>query len=180
MTRSKFDPSRLTLGAECVKASKHTTPIIIGDMSHELMKGFVEDLNNTIQSKPFGERAFYILIHEKKDALLKNALLRRILVMEKRPYPENDTVVFWHNPKSTETRFCWALPHHSNMDNILANEKNYDIQYIQDIKAFKRTDIEYFGLKLIKKPDGKFRIIPNPLHRDRPMHESHFKASSVA
>lgn len=179
MTRSRYDPTRLTLGAECVKASKYATPVVIGDLSHEMMKGFVEDLNNTIASKPFDVNPFYILIHEKKDALLKNALLRRILVMEKRPYPENDTVVFWHNPATNETKFCWALPHHSVMDNILHNEKNYAKQYIEDIKAFKRTDIQHFGLKLIKE-NSEYKIVPIPNFKDRPIEKSFFKAQSIA
>ncbi len=146
--QSKYDPTRKTVGAIYRDAQLNNTEdyIQVGDMTRELMSSLIEDLNDTIQSKPFGDKSFYITIHESRDLQMKNAFRRRMITTLYRPWPEDDTVVFWVDPSSNSVRFCWCLPHHSQMDNILANELLYKDQ-VAEVKAYKAFDLYYFGFK---------------------------------
>ena len=102
------------------------------------------------------------MIHEKKDLQMKRALCRRILYFGYRPWPEDDTVVFWKNPKSQELRFCWALPHWSEMDNIIANPEHYDKRYVMQVKAWKAYNLTPFGFVL----DAKESWVPDKRWKD--------------
>lgn len=146
--QSKYDPNRKTVGAIYRDAQLDNTEdyIQVGDMSRELMSSLIEDLNDTIQSKPFGEKPFYITVHEKRDLQMKNAFLRRMITTLYRPWPEDDTVVFWVDPPSNTVKFCWCLPHQSQMDNILANPLLYKDQ-LAEVLAYRAFDLYYFGFQ---------------------------------
>jgi hypothetical protein len=94
---------------------------------------------------------------------MKNAILRRMLVSEKRPWPEDDTVVFHTDPQKNETLYCWCLPHWSNMDNILMNPNLYEPDQVKDIKAWKNFDLYHFGFT--KDEIGDW--IANPHYKDK-------------
>lgn len=163
---SKFDPQRETVGAIYLDAVSHPNPerIETGDMVREMMKGLVEDINDGIASKPFGDQTWYIIVHEKKDLQMKQSLLRRILHSKVRPYPEDDTTVFKHDPIAQRTFFCWSLPHWTDMPNILANVSLYDKDMIIEIKAWKACDLWHFGFK--KTDDGNWTANPDYPDRD--------------
>ena len=163
-TNSKYDPSRKTVGAiyRDAQLSSHDSTVINGDLTNELMKSLVDDLNETIKSNPYEGKVFYITVHEKKDLQMPKAILRRMITSAKRPYPEDDTIVFRVDPKTNDVKFCWCLPHWSEMDNVLINAHGYDSEYVEDIKAWKSNDLEHFG---IIKENG--RLIAHPFHEDR-------------
>lgn len=165
--KSKYDKSRDTVGKiyRDLHLQSNNVPLICGDLSNEMMKGLVEDINDGIKLKPYGERAWYIMIHEKKDLQMKDAFLRRVLHFKKRPYPEDDTTVFWHNPKTQETRFCWSLPHWSEMDNMLNSKDLYPLDLINEIYAWKTMNLGYFGF--VKDDIGNW--MPNPKWKDKSM-----------
>lgn len=155
--------NRDTVGTTYLKAQdkhKNDAPIITGDLSNELMKSFVEDLNACIESKPNGDNPYYITVHEKKDHLMRNAILRRIIPSGKRPYPEDDTVVFYTDPVKGETLFCWCLPHYVEMENIVRNANLFDKDYVNNIRCWLRMDLTPFGF--MKDDIGNW--IPNPNH----------------
>lgn len=161
-TVSRFDPSRPTVGQIYLDAQKNQTPILVGDMSNELTASLVEDLNDAMLSDPFNGRPFYVMVYEKRDRQMKNAILRRLYKTLYRPYPEDDTVVFHINPANQETRFCWCLPHWSEMDNMLINQHLWDPQMIYSIKQWKADRLESFGF--YRNEQGHWR--PNPKHVD--------------
>lgn len=161
MTKSSY-ADRDTIGTIALEAQRSREQAQIGELSQSLINSLVEDLEKTIASNPFEGRPFYIVIHEKKDALLKNALLRRMIVMEKRPYPETNTTVFWTDPSSGSTRFCWHLPHWSNFPNILANPDYYDKEMLEDVKAYNDENIAHFGFFKVDK-----QVYANPDFKDR-------------
>jgi len=144
--QSKYDPTRKTVGAIYRDAQLNNTEdyVQVGDMTREIMSSLVEDLNETIQSKPFGEKPFYITIHEKRDLQMKNAFLRRMITTQYRPWPEDDTVVFWVDPPSNTVKFCWCLPHASQMENIINNPLLYKDQ-LPEVLAYRAFDLYYFG-----------------------------------
>jgi hypothetical protein len=169
MTKSLYD-DRETVGTIALKAAQGTERPEAGDLARELVKSYVKDLNNCIKSKPYGERSFYITVSEKKDMQLKN-VLRRILTHSLiRPYPEDNTDVFWTCPKQCQTKYCWSLPHISVMDEYLRHPERHPKEQIADIKAYKAERLEYFGfIYLYDNPDGSAFYMPNPLHKDRPL-----------
>ncbi len=152
--QSRFDPSRKTTGAIYVDAQKssHDAYILNGDLTNELTKSLVDDLNDDIRSLPFGNDIFYVTVHEKKDITMPRAIKRVLYNSLYRPYPEDDTIVFKVNPSSNEVRFCWCLPHRDEMDNILMNENLYDKNYVLRIKSWMNHRLEYFGF--FKDYDG--------------------------
>lgn len=149
MHQSRIDPTRKTVGAIYNEAQKNNTDayVINGDLTHELTNSLVDDLNKTIASNPFDGKPFYITVYEKKDLQMKKALLRRLYVTKYRPYPEDDTVVFYVEPRSNNVKFCWCLPHSSEMDNILMNFLHYDKNLVADIRAWKAENLEHFGFR---------------------------------
>ena len=107
---SQFDPSRKKVGQiyNDLAKSNTDTHVECGDLARELTKSLVEDLNDTIASNPFDGKPFYITVYEKKDLQMKRAILRRLYVSKYRPYPEDDTVVFYVEPRTNNVKFCWC------------------------------------------------------------------------
>lgn len=167
MTKSAY-ADRETVGTIALKAAQSNESVQVGDMARELMPQLVDDLNEAIISNPFENRPFYIVVHEKKDLLLKNTILRRVLRQEFRPYPEENTLVFWTNPKTQETLFCWSLPHKSEMPNILENASKYDKEFIKDIVAYEKERLDHFGFyKYGMTKDNIPIYFPKPDFKDR-------------
>src|SRR5258708_1976089 len=152
---SKYDPTRDTVGKiyRDVNLNNHETFIECGDMSRELTTSLVVDINDALRNFDMGigisadkiGKPYWMMIHEKKDLQMKTAVLRRMLYFGYRPYPEDDTVVFFKNPKKQDLRFCWCLPHWSEMDNILANPDQFDPEFVYQIKSWKNYDLTPFG-----------------------------------
>lgn len=179
MTKSAYG-DRETVGTIALKARQVNEKVAVGDMGHEMLPHLVDDLNEAIRSNPFDDRPFYITIHEKKDAQLTNTILRRVIKSEMRPYPEPSTSVFWTNPKSNETRFCWSLPHWSNFPNYLNNASKYPKEQIKDIMAYKLMRLDHFGFFKLGESEDKIPIYqPIPNFKDRKMGKKekrlHFK-----
>lgn len=165
--RSQYDSSRPTVGKIYRDLHMNAKPqlIEVGDMTNDMMPGLVDDINDAIKEgcKDFSGRPFYIMIHEKKDLQMRDALLRRIFKQLWRPYPEDDTTVFWHDPKGNETRFCWSLPHWSEMYNIVKSRELFDHKLVEEVLAWRRNDLYHFGF--IK--DEKDNWIANPKWKDK-------------
>ncbi len=164
MSKSKYNPKRKTVGAiyRDAQMKNQDATLKIGDISHELTNSLVEDLNETIKSNPFDNKPFFITVHESKQLHMKKCIARRMIVTQYRPYPEDDTVVFHVDPEKNETRFCWCLPHWSEMDNVLNTVKLYPNEYVMQIRAWKAVDLHNFGFK--KDPMGNWT--PNEHHSD--------------
>ena len=166
--RSHYDPTRDTVGKiyrDAQFQNRHEDQIEIGDMGRELTTSLIEDINDAIKNFDIKGKPYYLMIHEKKDLQMKQALARRILYFGYRPWPEDDTTVFWKDPKTQDLRFCWCLPHWSEMDLTLMNEAQFDPEYISQIKAWKDYDLTAFGF--YHDPDLKW--IPNPKWKDKPI-----------
>lgn len=167
--KSQYDPSRPTVGKIYRDLHMQKSPGIIevGDMSNSMIPDLVTDINDAIEAgtKDFDGRPFYVLIHEKKDLQMKDALLRRIFKQLWRPYPEDDTTVFWHNPQVFETRFCWSLPHWSEMENIIRCKDLFEHALVEEVMAWRRHDLHAFGF--MKDDMGNWK--PNPHFKDKPL-----------
>jgi len=161
---------RETVGSISLKARQLNEIVCVGDMAHEFMPQLVEDINAAISSNPFDDRPFYIIVHEKKDLQLNNVILRRVISQEYRPYPEVATQVYWTNPKTHETRFCWSLPHSSEFPNYLNNASKYHKDQIKDILAYNMERLDHFGFyKHGTIADNVAIYSPTPGFKDRPL-----------
>lgn len=166
---SHYDPSRETVGAIYRKAqlNNRVEHIETGDMTREIMKSMVDDLNETIETgtKEFEGREFYITMHEKKDLQMPSCILRRCIKTLYRPWPEDDTLVFRVIPAQSDVRFCWCLPHASEMPNMLASVGLFDAQMVNMIRSWMAYDLYCFGFE--KTDMGHW--IPNLNWVDQPM-----------
>lgn len=170
---SKYDPTRDTVGKiyRDANLNNHETFIEVGDMSREMTKSLIEDINDALRNFDMGigvkaekiGKPYWLMVHEKKDLQMKSALLRRMLYFGYRPYPEDDTIVFYKNPKKQDLRFCWCLPHWSEMDNVLANPEGFNPEFVHQIKCWKNYDLTPFGFYY----DEKEKWIPKPKWKDK-------------
>lgn len=176
--KSHYDSSRDTVGKIYRDAQLYNdkSPLLVGDLNYELRKSLVDDLNQTIidGTKEFDGKPFYITIHEKKDLQMPSAILRRMIKTKYRPYPEDDTVVFYvKDPKVNDVRFCWCLPHWTEMYNILANANLFDFNLVEEIRQWRRLNLHHFGF--IKDEIGNW--MPNPNWEDKKLVEEQPKVS---
>lgn len=169
--KSHYDPSRDTVGKiyRDAQINNHEDFIEIGDMSRELTTSLVDDINDAIGNFDKKGKPYYLMVHEKRDMQMKKAVLRRILYFGYRPWPEDDTIVFFKDPrKPNELKFCWCLPHWSEMDIILASADQFDSELIHQIKAWKEYDLRPFGFvydekeKWIPDQTWEYKKVPQP------------------
>ena len=161
--KSLYDPSRENVGKiyRDAQLSHDGYSIPVGDMKNAIVPDLIADINEALM-KPSDE-PFYLLMTEKKDLQMPNAMARTFKHLAYRPWPEDNTTVFWKDPKSQELRFCWDLPHWAEMDNILENPFLYSIELVNHIFAWKKVDLVPFGF--FYHPKEKW--LPNPKHIDR-------------
>jgi len=137
---------RDTVGTQYIKAQGNSTQgLVLADIGTEMCRGLVDDINEVIGTNPFQGKDFYINIVEERDLQMKNALKRRMFVTKYRPYPEDNTLVFKIIPKESRILYCWDVPHHSELPNILSNEYLYGQEYIQRLKEWLKNDLSNFG-----------------------------------
>ena len=167
--KSTFDPNRETIGKVYRDLKMNSTPelIQVGDMSREFMKGLVKDINIGIEEgrRNLEGESFYILVHEKRDLQMPDAFLRKIIKLPFRPYPEDDTTVFFHDYRQNETYFCWCLPHWAERYNILQNANLFDSKLIEKLRAWENGELYPFGF--IKDELGNW--MANPKWKDEPL-----------
>lgn len=171
MTDEKIIPfksqygDRSTIGAIYQQAARENTEQFVtnGDLTNELMSSLVCDINDTIENNPHPGKDYYITVHEKKDLQMPRAILRRMITTSYRPYPEDDTLVFKVTQQGNDVRYCWCLPHWSEMENMLANENLFEKKLIDEIRAWKRLDLHHFGFR--KNEIGNWEA--NPFWEDQ-------------
>jgi len=161
--KSNIDPSRNTVGSIYRDAQIHAeTGVVIGDVSHEIKKDLVKDINEAIEigTKEMEDKPFYLAIYEKYDLMLKKGLVRIRKITKYRPYPEQDSMVF-HVYPGGDVYFCWELPHRTQMMNILMSPDLFDPVRVAMIKHWENLQLEYFGFK--KDDEGNW--VENKLYR---------------
>tara|TARA_R110002126_G_scaffold4874_3_gene25131 strand:+ start:152 stop:685 length:534 start_codon:yes stop_codon:yes gene_type:complete len=174
--KSKYD-DRDTVGGIYLKAQTDSCEgLVVQDIGTEMAQSLVDDLNDTIASDPFEGRPFFVSVVEERDLQMKNAIKRRMFKTVYRPYPEDNTLVFYVDPKTGKVCFCWDVPHHSEMFNVLSNFTQYDHKYIRMIREWQNNNLTNFGFE--KTMDGE-HWIPNPNFIDRPHDEVESKVSLI-
>lgn len=162
---SKYDPSRDTVGKiyRDAQLNNHEDYIEVGDMGRELTTSLVTDINDAIKNFDLKGKPYWLMVHEKKDLQMKTAVLRRLLYFGYRPWPEDDTIVFYKDPKTQDLRFCWCLPHWTEMPNILANRDQFDPEFVLHVECWKKYNLTPFGFYY----DEKEKWVPNPNWKDK-------------
>jgi hypothetical protein len=166
-TKSRF-ADRDTVGKmyRDAQINNREDKITVGDLTNEILSSLVEDLNDTIDSKPYdNKRPYYICIVDKKDLMMKRAIIRSIQTTVYRPWPEDDTTVFYIDPVLNEVRFCWCIPHNTEIFNIIANENLYDADLVAKLKAWRKVDLYHFGFR--KNDKGEWEGNPAAIRNDQ-------------
>lgn len=165
--KSLYDQKRDTVGKIYRDAQINNKEdfIEVGDMARELTTSLVEDINEALANfdRKEPKKPYYLMVEEKRDLQMKNAIARRLHYFGYRPWPEDNTTVFWKNPKTQELRFCWCLPHWAEMDTTLMNAHTFEDEYIYRIQCWKKFDLSPFGFV----EDGKEGWIPNSKWKDK-------------
>lgn len=164
---SLYDPSRENVGKiyRDAQINSDHVPIIIGDLTNEFTKDLITDINEALCAPSSSDEPFYLRVIEKRDLQMPNRIDRLFARLNYRPWPEDNTMVFWKNPKTQELRFCWCIPHHTEMFNIENNPDQFDPELVADVKAWKEFDMVHFGFYY----DKELKWIPNPRHKDKPI-----------
>ena len=155
---SNIDPMRQTIGAIYREAQINgERGVIIGDASHEIQKGLIEDINIAIKEGVIAleGKPFYLCIYEKKDLSFKYGDVRIPKITTYRPYPEQDTIVYHVIPEAEEVYFCWELPHRSQMINMLNNPDLFDHAILDQLRRWENLQLEYFGF--MKDEEGMWK-----------------------
>lgn len=135
-----------TVGSAYIKAQQnHSDGLVVADIANPLAESLVDDLNEVIMKDTYNGRPHYITVEEKWDLQMKKALKRRMVTTSYRPYPENNTKVFYTDPKRQRTYYCWELPHHSEIPTILRNFGLHDPEYIKKLQEWMSNDLSNFG-----------------------------------
>lgn len=172
---SMFDPTRKTVGALSNDArAADAKSMTIGDINAEMLKGFIDDVNNALDDgrKQFPDQTFFVIVTEKWEYQMKNALFRKVALSKKRPYPEANTTCFKYDHNMKEVRFCWDLPMRHDMWNQKATQNLYAPQIIEDIMKWERFELEHFGFTKVGLGD---QWEENPYFKDRPLGEEKLK-----
>jgi hypothetical protein len=173
--KSHIDPNRKTVGAISNEIrSTDTKSMLIGDINHEMLKGFIDDINQALEDgrKEFSNQDFYVLVTEKWEYQMKNALIRKVALFKKRPYPEANTICFKYDHNTKEVLYCWDLPMRHEMWNVKKASAIFEPQIVADIEAWENNEMEHFGLM---KDDLGQHWIENPHFKDRRMGEEKTK-----
>jgi hypothetical protein len=173
--QSIFDPTRKTVGALSNEIrNTDTKSMLIGDVNHEMLKGFIDDINAALEEgrQTFPDQTFYVVVTEKWEYQMQNALVRKVAIFKKRPYPEANTTCFKYDHQSKSVKYCWDLPMRHEMWNTKQASAIFDPQVVADIEAWEKNEMEHFGL--MKDNIGQ-HWIENPHFKDREMGESKLK-----
>ncbi len=137
---------RDTVGTVYIEAQKSDVKgLLNGDINSQMVPHLIKDINKALQLNPFDGRPFYVNVTEKRDAQMKNAFRRKIIKTLYRPFPEFSTYVLHMTPKTQRVCYCWDLPHHTEMINVLSQPFQYDEKYVESIVEWKNNDLVNFG-----------------------------------
>ena len=178
--KSLFNDKRKTVGAISNEIrNTDTKSMLVGDINHEMLKGFIDDVNSALEDgrKEFPGQTFFVLVTEKWEYQMKNALVRKIALFKKRPYPEANTLCFKYDHNSKDVKYCWDLPMRHEMENIKLNRDIFEYDVIQDIIAWENNQMEHFGL--MKDKLGE-HWVENPHFKDRPMDNGNLRFKLIS
>ena len=137
---------RDTVGTTYIEAQKNADDrLLVADVNSQMVPDLIDDMNSAIQSNPFEGRPFYVNIAEKRDAQMQNSFRRKIVKTLYRPFPEFSTYVLYMTPRTQTVCYCWDLPHHTEMINVLYNTNQHDDKYVQSIREWRINQLDNFG-----------------------------------
>lgn len=166
---------RDTVGTIYLKAQKTGFKgLLTGDVNSEMVPDFVKDMNRAIYSNPFEGKPFYINITEKRDAQMQNAFRRKIIKTLYRPFPEFSTYALYTKPREERTFYCWDLPHHTEMINVLSEPHKYDRKYVLDIMNWKNNELAGFGFLKVSMSSRHVEGYDKKVINSYKKHYSHF------
>ena len=167
-SKSLYDQSRDTVGKiyRDTKMNADGVPVLIGDLSNEMVPGLVDDINKQLSIlDPHYLKLgipYYLIMVEKRDLQMPDRMDRLFSHKPFRPWPEANTTVFKKDPKIQHLWMCWSLPHRAEMMAIMMEPNGWDEKQLALYKAWEEYNLKPFGFYY----HAKEKWIPNPKWED--------------
>ncbi|MHA1401143.1 MAG: hypothetical protein ACTSQE_12410 [Candidatus Heimdallarchaeaceae archaeon] len=139
--KSEFG-DRETLGTQILKTKEEhesSSPIEAGELAHEGGKSYMRELIDTVENHRHITYPYYIQVISSRDVFFGDRVFHfRFFARQSEPLIEDDMDLWYVDNKTDQLKLMWSLPHWSEFDMILADEKYSDKKLIDWIIAYKR------------------------------------------
>ena len=92
------------------------------DTSKEMQKNYIPEIEKCIKNHKMWTDPFYVVVINKRERLMMNAIRQYFLARQTLPTPDYDQTVFKYSPSSGSLEFLWTLPDKHTIDFLLATQ----------------------------------------------------------
>lgn len=132
---------RETLGTQILKTQEEhdkSSPVEIGDLSHELGKGYMNGLIDCVELHRNSIAKFYIEVKTQKNPLFPDRAINvTYTAREHLPLMEHNMDVWYVNNAANKLELLWSLPHLSEFPIYLANPQKYSNKLMEWITIYQ-------------------------------------------
>lgn len=132
---------RETLGTQILKTQEEhdrSSPVEIGDLSHELGKGYMSGLIDCIELHRNSIAEFYIEVKIQKNPLFPDRAINvTYKAVEHLPLMEHNMDVWYVNNALDKLELLWSLPHISEFPLYLTHKHKYSKKLIEWIEIYQ-------------------------------------------
>lgn len=133
---------RKTLGTQILETQEEhdkSPSVEIGDLSHELGKGYMKGLIDCIELHRNAIAKYYIRVKTQKNPLFPDRAINVTYEAVKHlPLMEHNIDVWYVNNALDKLELYWSLPHLDEFPIYLANKHRYSEKLIEWIEIYQR------------------------------------------
>ncbi len=133
---------RKTLGAQILETQEEhdkSSAVEIGDLSHELGKGYMNGLIDCVELHRNTIAKYYIRVKIQRNPLFpERALNVTYEAVESLPPMEHNMDVWYVNNAIDKLELLWSLPHLNEFQIYLSNPEKYSKKLIEWIKIYEK------------------------------------------
>ena len=132
---------RKTLGTQILETQEEhdkSSPVEIGDLSHELGKGYMKGLIDCIELHRHAIVKFYIRVKTQRNPLFPDRALNITYeAVESLPLMEHNIDVWYVNNALDKLELLWSLPHIDEFSIYLTYKHRYSTKLIEWIETYQ-------------------------------------------
>jgi hypothetical protein len=107
------------------------------DTRKEMEKTYLPEVQKCINNHKDWKDPYYIIVINKRERLLVNAMRQYFLARLTLPTPDYDQTVFKYFPASGDLKFLWTVPDMNTIGYLIENEATLPSEQAQLIKFCK-------------------------------------------
>jgi len=119
------------------------------DTSNEMSKNMIPEVEKCILNHKHWTEPFYIVVINKRERLLINAIRQYFLARQSLPTPDLDQTVFKYTPSNGDLEYLWTVPDKNSIEYMIAYENVIPLeqkQLLEFCKLFKQGKLaKVFG-----------------------------------